>query len=398
MMPDRWQGRPPIRARSSGPRSRSRSPRRPGTGRTPPAAARPAWCVSSRAANHRWIARSDGRPAEPGDQDPADLRRRAGRVLHLQPGRELDHAPRRCAAGTAAASGTSASNPPSRRATTHRSRVRRDTVTFFLPSGPSCSRDGQVPDDRPPLPRCQGRIHRRLDQRPPPQRDLLRALPAGRRLPVRCRHVMPPRDARFMTGYPDHGPPGTITKATTASAGSRLVLNPRTGTAGASQQARRTGARPPHGPSPRPAAGTGGPARRSPPPAPPGSPRPATPHGTSGRPPPPGPPAAAAAPAAPAGPPARAANRARHDLAVDAGTCRRPPPGTASHGRAAARPAAAACAASTSTVMITAAPYRRRDHRSAGKSTCVRPQQRQRLRRGQNSLQPSGIATSRRRA
>ena len=96
--------------------------------------------------------------------------------------------------------------------------------------------------------------------------------------------------------------------------------------------------------------------------------------------------------------PARAANRARHDLAVDAGTCRRPPPGTASQGRAAARPAAAACAASTSTVMITAAPYRRRDHRSAGKSTCVRPQLRQRLRRGQNSLQPSGTATSRRRA
>ncbi len=84
-------------------------------------------------------------------------------------------------------------------------------------------------------------------------------------------------------------------------------------------------------------------------------------------------------------------------LAVDAGTCRRRP-GTRSHGRAAARPAAAACAASTSTVTITAAPYRRRDHRSAGSSTCVRPQARHRDRRGRNSSQPPGIATRRRRA
>ena len=53
---------------------------------------------------------------------------------------------------------------------------------------------------------------------------------------------------------------------------------------------------------------------------------------------------------------------------------------------------------STSTAMITAAPYRRRDHSSAGKSTCVRPQPRHRPRRGQNSSQPAGTATSRRRA
>ena len=86
---------------------------------------------------------------------------------------------------------------------------------------------------------------------------------------------------------------------------------------------------------------------------------------------------------------AREENRDRHDLAVDAGTCRRRP-GTRSHGRAAARPAAAACTASTSTVTITAAPYRRRDHRSAGSSTCVRPQARHRDRRGRNSSQPPG--------
>ena len=96
--------------------------------------------------------------------------------------------------------------------------------------------------------------------------------------------------------------------------------------------------------------------------------------------------------------PARAANRDRHDLAVDAGTCRRPPPGTASQGRAAARPAAAACAASTSTAMITAAPYRRRDHRSAGKSTCVRPQPPAPAPPRPELLQPGGTATSRRRA
>jgi hypothetical protein len=94
---------------------------------------------------------------------------------------------------------------------------------------------------------------------------------------------------------------------------------------------------------------------------------------------------------------AREENRDRHDLAVDAGTCRRRP-GTRSHGRAAARPAAAACAASTSTARITAAPYRRRDHRSAGRRTCVRPQARHRDRRGRNSSQPPGIATRRHRA
>ena len=48
--------------------------------------------------------------------------------------------------------------------------------------------------------------------------------------------------------------------------------------------------------------------------------------------------------------------------------------------------------------MITAAPYRRRDHRSAGSSTCVRPQPRHRDRRGQNSARPANIATTRRRA
>ena len=135
--------------------------------------------------------------------------------------------------------------------------------------------------------------------------------------------------------------------------GSRLVLNPRTGTAGASQHPPDS-ARPPRGRhrgQPRePAAQPGGhrlqhgqavPARRHrrnqhPPrrvrqrqqprqllpqhPGPRGEPR-----------------------------PPRPGRRRRHLPPA--------PPGTASQGRAAARPAAAACAASTSTIMITAAPY-----------------------------------------
>jgi len=97
---------------------------------------------------------------------------------------------------------------------------------------------------------------------------------------------------------------------------------------------------------------------------------------------------------------ARPANRDRHDHAVDAGTRRRPPrpPGVRSHGRAGTRPATAAVAASTSTAMITAAPYRRRDHKSAGSSTCVRPQRRHLPRRGQHSSGPVNIATTRGRA
>jgi len=95
---------------------------------------------------------------------------------------------------------------------------------------------------------------------------------------------------------------------------------------------------------------------------------------------------------------ARPANRDRHDHAVDAGTSRRLLSRPASHGRAAARPAAAAAAASISTAMTTAAPYRRRDHKTAGSSTCVRPQPRHLPRRGQNSSGPLSIATTRRRA
>ena len=180
-----------------------------------------------------------------------------------------------------------------------------------------------------------------------------------------------------------------------ATAGSRVVLNRRTGTGGAS-----------HSPPDRCAAASCGAS-----PATPGRSRsPRVTASSAARQSPAGDPAAASGRAAsscdtrgssPAScsrsTAAREENRDRHDLAVDAGTCRRRP-GTRSHGRAAARPAAAACAASTSTVMITAAPYRRRDPKSAGSSTCVRPHQRHRERRGRNARQPPGIATRRRRA
>ena len=82
-------GRRP-RGRSSGPRSRSRSPRRPRTGRTPAAASRPAGVefAGGEPPLDRPLRRGL-RPAEPGRQDPADLRRGALRVLHLQADRQV---------------------------------------------------------------------------------------------------------------------------------------------------------------------------------------------------------------------------------------------------------------------------------------------------------------------
>ena len=149
---------------------------------------------------------SDGTaPGRPGSGGPGSG---AGRVLHLQPGCQL-LGPVPQPGRTRRGDGTSASNPPSRRATTHRSIVRRDTLTL-LPSGSGLA-GRQVPHDRAALARCQGRVHRGLCQRPPPQRDGVPPLPGGGRLPVLLSsHVS--REARFMTGCPDHGPPGTITR------------------------------------------------------------------------------------------------------------------------------------------------------------------------------------------
>jgi hypothetical protein len=153
MMTDRWQSRPPT----AGPFIRSAVQ----ISFTTPASNRPNACggfpsgrvFSSRAASHRWIARSDGACAHP--SRAARTRRTCAAV--------------RCgfsifsptASSTTSLSvrgahcrgqGTSASNPPSRRAMTHRSRVRRDTGTSFLPSGPACSRDAR---SRTTAPRCR---------------------------------------------------------------------------------------------------------------------------------------------------------------------------------------------------------------------------------------------------
>jgi len=127
------------------------------------------------------------RPAEPGGQDPADLRRRALRVLHLQADREIDdlrvgarRALPRAGRERLEPAVAARDDPPVQRPPRHRDQL--PAVRPLVLAG------RQVPHHRPALPRRQGRIHRRLDQRPPPQRDLLRARPAGRGLPVRCRH------------------------------------------------------------------------------------------------------------------------------------------------------------------------------------------------------------------
>ena len=257
------------------------------------------------------------------------------------------------------------------------------------------------PDRARPAPRCrdgQGRVHRRLDQRPPPQRDRLRPLAAGGGLTVRCCHVLPPRgcpERPERPGFPDHGRPGHGHEGQNGVHREQGRVEPdgrhRRGQPQAPGQVRghlmgrHRGQRREPAPQPRGhrlqhrQAVPGRRARRHQRPG----------HRVRQR----QHPVSACRSA-----PARPANRDRHDRAVDAGTCHRLPSRPASHGRAAARPAAAAAAASISTVMITAAPYRRRDHKSAGSSTCVRPQRRHLPRRGRNSSGPASIATTRRRA
>ena len=99
----------------------------------------PGRVVSSRASSHRWIVRTDG--AQP--SWAARIRRtcapvRAGFSIFRPAASSSMPVPAR--GGHCRGEGTSASNPPSRRATTQRSMVRRDTGTV-LPSGPACSRE-----------------------------------------------------------------------------------------------------------------------------------------------------------------------------------------------------------------------------------------------------------------
>jgi hypothetical protein len=143
--------------------------------------------VSSRAENHRWIARSDG--AQP--SWAIRTRRtcaavRAGFSL-LQPDRQLDHLrvgarralPRRRDQRVEPA-GFPGGDPPVDGLAGHADRA---------PERAGVLTAGYVPHDPAALPGCQGRVHRRLDQRPPPQRDGLRPLPPRGGVPVCCRHA-----------------------------------------------------------------------------------------------------------------------------------------------------------------------------------------------------------------
>ena len=101
----------------------------------------PGRVVSSRASSHRWMVRSDG-TAPPW---AARIRRtcaavRAGFSIFSPAASSSVCVPSR--GGHCRGEGTSPPKPSSRRATIHRSRVRRDTVTF-RPSGPACSRDAR---------------------------------------------------------------------------------------------------------------------------------------------------------------------------------------------------------------------------------------------------------------
>ena len=150
MMAARWQSRPAIR----GPFIRSAvqiSPTASASNRPDASGGCPAGRVaSSRAANQRWIARSDG--AQP---SRAIRTRRTCAAVRSWFSIFSPTASSTTLASVRGAdcrgSGTSASNPPSRRATTHRSRVRRDTDTF-RPDGPSCSRAARSRTTRP---RCR---------------------------------------------------------------------------------------------------------------------------------------------------------------------------------------------------------------------------------------------------
>ena len=81
-----------------------------------------------------------------------------------------------------------APGPPALRAVLHRS----TSCGTPTPCARTARRARRRPvPARPPRARCQGVVHRRLDQRPPPQRDGLRPLPPGGGVPVCCRLALP---------------------------------------------------------------------------------------------------------------------------------------------------------------------------------------------------------------
>ena len=170
----------------------------------------PGRVVSSRASSHRWIVRSDG-TAPP---CAARIRRtcaavRAGFSIFSPAARSSVSVPSR--GGHCRGDGTSALNPPSRRATTHRSIVRRDTLTF-LPSGSWCSRDAR---SRTTAPRCRdvraGSIAGSVSAHRHSAMSLRRCRAAAACLSAAVTSGLL-GDARFMTVCPDHVPGAKITR------------------------------------------------------------------------------------------------------------------------------------------------------------------------------------------
>ena len=90
--------------------------------------------------------------------------------------------------------------------------VRRDTGTG-LPAGPSCSRAASSRTTCAALPRASGQGP--SPARPAPTATTRSSAPAGggRRPPGPLLSPRTSWDARFMTGYPDPGPPATVMKA-----------------------------------------------------------------------------------------------------------------------------------------------------------------------------------------
>ena len=180
----------------------------------------------------RWSVRSEGAQPGLGGQDPPDLRRGPRHVLPLQ---RRPPSPPRCprSRGKTCGAGTSASNPPWRQATTHRSMVVRETLT---PAGRTAPHAPARPAAHhlAPLPRGQGSIHRPLGQRPPPQRDRLRPPPAGGGLPPLLSSSTS-WECRVCPGIPPPWPVAAVTKAKSVR-GIQGRVEPHGRTAGASHR------------------------------------------------------------------------------------------------------------------------------------------------------------------
>ena len=108
--------------------------------------------------------------------------------------------------------GTSASNPPCRRATIHRSIVRRDTATG-VPDGPSCSR---AASSRTIAPRCLDVRAASIAGSTSAHRHnatvRARWRPAAASLSAAVITHLPGMSG-FVPEYPDHGRPATVSRA-----------------------------------------------------------------------------------------------------------------------------------------------------------------------------------------